>query len=826
MVKICSYEYPKENEIDYQNFYVNYPYNLHDFQKWSIQAIVTGNHLLVCCPTGSGKTFSGEFALSYFHNKGKKTIYTTPIKALSNEKFYNFTEKYPHISIGLITGDIKTNPDADILIMTTEILLNKLYQIRSNSVSNSSVSFDMDIINDLGCVVFDEIHMINDENRGSVWEQSIMMMPEHVQMVGLSATLYQPENFASWMENKDNMLLQNDNHKEVYLTRKLKRAVPLTHYSFITTNSGIFKTIKDKQVQDEIKTYVNQTHILQNHNGQFNEVEYNKMKKMLTLFEKHKIFIKRQHVLNKLCEHLVNKEMLPALCYVFSRKQLEKCAHEITTNLLEFDSKIPYTVDHECEQIIRKLPNYQEYLNLPEYINVVELLRKGIGIHHAGMMPILREMTEIMFAKGFVKLLFCTETMSVGINLPVKTTIFTDVNKFNGTNLRILHGHEYTQAAGRAGRLGLDSVGHVIHLNNLFRNVNIISYKNMMKGDPQKLVSKFKISYNLLLNLVDIKNHDFTQFVNKSMIKENVNESINTVLLEKQEIENKITQKQQSSCYLKTPVNLIKKYIELSKNRLRSVNKKRKQIEREMSSLKAEYMSIEMDAREYNIIYELKDQVLDIDNEINSISNYLNNGVNSVIKLLQNEGFIEVENDVFKLTTKGQIANHLNEVHCLVFAELIENNVITKLNSTELIMVFSCFTNVNVPEDKRTINNDYKNLDLVCLKSNLDKYMDIESYSNFKTGMDYKMHYDLMSYMVDWIEAESEEDCKMILQRVEQEKDIFLGDFIKALLKINNIVFEMETIAQIIGNIPFLHELNKIRSLTLKYVVTNQSLYV
>ena len=828
MVKICSYEYPKENEINYQNFYVNYPYNLHDFQKWSIQAIVTGNHLLVCCPTGSGKTFSGEFALFYFHNKGKKTIYTTPIKALSNEKFHNFTEKYPHISIGLITGDIKTNPDADILIMTTEILLNKLYQIRSNSVSNSSVSFDMDIINDLGCVVFDEIHMINDENRGSVWEQCIMMMPEHVQMVGLSATLYQPENFASWMENKDN-LLQNDNHKEVYLTRKLKRAVPLTHYSFITTNSGIFKTIKDKQVQDEIKSYVNQTRILQNHNGQFNEVEYNKMKKMLTLFEKHKIFIKRQHVINKLCEHLVNKEMLPALCYVFSRKQLEKCAHEITTNLLEFDSKIPYTVDHECEQIIRKLPNYQEYLNLPEYINVVELLRKGIGIHHAGMMPILREMTEIMFAKGFVKLLFCTETMSVGINLPVKTTIFTDLNKFNGTNLRILHGHEYTQAAGRAGRLGLDSVGHVIHLNNLFRNVNIISYKNMMKGDPQKLVSKFKISYNLLLNLVNIKNNDFTQFVNKSMIKENVNESINTILLEKQELENKIIQKQQSSCYLKTPVNLIEKYIEMSKNRLSSVNKKRKQIEREMSSLKAEYISIENDAREYNIIYELKDKILDLDNEINCISNYLNNGVNSVIKLLQNERFIEVENDVFKLTTKGQIANHLNEVHCLVFAELIETNVLTNLNATELIIVFSCFTNVNVPEDKRSINNDYKNLGLILnnsIKSNLDKYMDIESYSNFKTGMDYNMHYDLMPYMVDWIEAVSEEDCKIILQHAEQEKDIFLGDFIKALLKINNIVFEMETIAQITGNIPFLHELNKIHSLILKYIVTNQSLYV
>ena len=156
--------------------------------------------------------------------------------------------------------------------------------------------------------------------------------------------------------------------------------------------------------------------------------------------------------------------MLPALCYVFSRKQLELCAQEMTANLLEFDSKVPYTIDRECEQIIRKLSNYEEYLHLPEYINTVKLLRKGVGIHHAGLMPILREMTELLFARGFIKILFCTETMSVGINLPIKTAIFTDVNKFNGDIVRTLYSHEYTQAAGRAGRLGLDTVGHVIQL--------------------------------------------------------------------------------------------------------------------------------------------------------------------------------------------------------------------------------------------------------------------------------------------------------------------------------------------------------------------------
>ena len=831
MVKICSYDYPKENENEYHSFYENFSYNLHDFQKWSIEAIVTGNHLLVCCPTGSGKTFSGEFALSFFHSKGKKTIYTTPIKALSNEKYHNFNEKYPHINIGLITGDIKTNPDADILIMTTEILLNKLYQIRSNCVSNSSVSFDMDILNELGCVVFDEIHMINDENRGTVWEQCIMMMPDHVQMVGLSATLYEPQIFANWMENKGNLIeskINNENKKEVYLTRKLKRAVPLTHYSFITTNSSIFKVIKDKQLQDEIKEYTNKTHVMQNYTGNFNDIEYNKMKKMLSLFEKHKIFIKRQHVLNRLCEHLVKNEMLPALCYVFSRKQLEKCAHEINTNILDADSKIPFIVDQECEKIIRKLPNYQEYLNLPEYINVVVLLRKGIGIHHAGMMPILREMTEMMFAKGFVKILFCTETMSVGINLPVKTTIFTDVNKFNGTQLRVLHSHEYTQAAGRAGRLGLDKVGHVIHLNNLFRNVSHIEYKKMMKGDPQKLVSKFKISYNLLLNLIDIGNNDFTHFVNKSMIKDNVNETFKSVLLEKQEISEKIANKKESVRYLKTPLKDIENYIELSKSRLRSVNKKRKQIEREMSSLKVQNMSIEIDASEYNIIYELIDKEKRLEDEIKRISNYISDGVNSVVKLLQIEKYFEIQNDCNILTSKGKIATQLNEVHCLVFADLIEDNIITKMNANEIILLFCCFTNINVPEDKRDIKHNVSDVSNVLniVKSKFEKYLDIECYNTFETGMDYNMHYDLMPYITQWIEAETEQECKIILQRAEEEKEIFLGDFVKALLKINNIVFEMETIAQMIENIPFLHELNKIRSLTLKYVVTNQSLYV
>ena len=601
MVKVCSYNYPKEREEGFKEFYSSYPYDLHDFQKWAIEAIVTKNHVLVCCPTGSGKTLPGEFAINFFHSKGKKVIYTSPIKALSNEKFYNFTQKYPHIKVGLITGDIKTNPDADVLIMTTEILLNKLYQIKSTTTAtNSSVSFEMDIENELGCVIFDEIHMINDENRGHVWEQTIMMLPRHIQMIGLSATLDDPEKFAYWLETRGELV--KEDKKEVFLTRKQIRAVPLIHYSFITVHNGVNKAIRDKATQEEIRNATNKPFVIQDEKGVFNDAQYQTTAKMLKLFNKHEIRVKRQHVLNKVAEYLVQQEMLPALCYVFSRKQLEKCAEEMTTNLLEFDSKVPYTVDRECEQIIRKLPNYEEYLHLPEYVNTVKLLRKGVGIHHAGLMPILREMTELLFARGFIKILFCTETMSVGINLPVKTTIFTDINKFNGEINRTLYSHEYTQAAGRAGRLGLDKVGHVIHLNNLFRDIDSITYKMMMNGKPQKLTSKFKISYNLLLNLLDIGDTNIVSFASRSMTTGDIDAQLKTVYYKITQLQTEMDNARNFAMNLKTPTHIIDEYLSLQNNSDMFSNKRKKEVERVAISLEEEYKFLKHDIISYRNI--------------------------------------------------------------------------------------------------------------------------------------------------------------------------------------------------------------------------------
>ena len=398
MVILCNDKY---NDSNYSKYFELFPYELSDFQKYAIQGIVEGNHVLITAHTGSGKTLPAEFAIRHFVSMGKKVIYTSPIKALSNQKFYEFTIKYPEISFGLMTGDIKTNPDADVLIMTTEILMNYLYSIGTSS--ESTLQFQIDIQNSLGCVIFDEVHYINDKDRGHVWEQTILMLPQHIQMVLLSATIDNPFGFAEWIENRccleEKTNETNETKKSVYLASTEHRVVPLTHYGFFTTTETPFKEIKDKEIQKQIRETSNKLILLRDPVGKFNDNGYYEINKTRDLFMKHRFFMKRKFVLNTLVGFLKEKEMLPAIIFVFSRKNVELCANEITTNLLEDDSKIPYIIRRECQQIIRKFPNFNEYLELPEYNELVRLLEKGIGIHHSGMIPVLREIVELMISK-------------------------------------------------------------------------------------------------------------------------------------------------------------------------------------------------------------------------------------------------------------------------------------------------------------------------------------------------------------------------------------------------------------------------------------------
>lgn len=836
MVKICSNTYQDKTNKHAIHF-EKYSFPLSSFQKYAIESIVEGHHILVTAHTGSGKTLPAEFAIEHFVNQGKKVIYTSPIKALSNQKFYEFTKKFPDISFGVITGDIKCNPEAQVLIMTTEILLNKLYQLQTTSIStsstsSSSTSFDMDIQNELACVIFDEVHYINDKDRGHVWEQSIMMLPLHIQMVMLSATLDKPENFALWCETRPQVLLLESEKKIVYLTTTYERVVPLTHYSFITVGNAIFKAIKDKVLEKEIRDMINQPYAIQNSKGVFDELYYFRMQKMLKLFEDKRVFVKRTHVVNQVCKYMVDNNMLPALCFVLSRKQLEICAKEVTVVLLEDDSKVPYIIKRECEEIIRKLPNFKEYLELPEYLEMVSLLEKGIAIHHAGIMPVLREMVELLYSRGYVKLLFATETFAVGINMPTKTVIFTDVNKFDGTGMRMLHSHEYTQMAGRAGRRGLDTVGNVIHLNNLFKNVDCNGYKCLMNGKPQKLVSKFKISYNLLLNLIDIGRDDFVEYAKRSMIQENITTQLGSIYGEMNRVEGEAHRVDETVSRMRTPKHVVDEYISLLENRNMASNKKRKEIERNIQMMKDGNKFLLTDVKTVENYNEKHKEYGRLETEYKNTENYLKTQVDYLKSFLMEEGFVlrDLKDLKLTLTLKGMIASQLREIHCLSFADLIERKVFENLSSVQLIGIFSCFSNISVPEDFKQLLPGCQDASVkkavTELKESYDKYSMVEEKSGIHTGIDYNMHYDIIDYVMQWCNCSSVEECKFLLQTMEKEKDIFLGEFVKALLKINNVSSEMEKVAEKLGDVALLSCLRSIPDLTLKYVATNQSLYV
>jgi len=835
MVVICDKPYPSNSK--YESHFELYPYSLSDFQKYAIESIVEGNHVLVTAHTGSGKTLPAEFAIQHFVNTGKKVIYTSPIKALSNQKYYEFTQKYPDISFGLFTGDIKTNPNADVLIMTTEILMNYLFTSLNNDnqpqTENSTLlQFQIDIQNELACVVFDEVHYINDADRGQVWEKTILMLPRHVQMVMLSATIDNPSGFADWCERGE----AENGGKSVYLASTNHRVVPLTHYGFVTTTEAIYKSIRDKVVQQEIRDTTNKLILLQDQHGKFHEPGYKKIVKLNKYFNDNRVYMKRKHVLNQLGTFLYEREMLPAIAFVFSRKNVEACANDMTVPLLEFDSKVSYTVRKECEQIIRKLPNFEEYLHLPEYQNLVSLLEKGVGIHHSGMIPVLREIVELMISKKYIKLLFATESFAIGLDCPIKTAIFTSVTKFDGHTERHLMAHEYTQMAGRAGRRGIDTIGNIVHCNNLFTHPSMGEYQSIMGGIPQKLVSKYYISYSLILNLLkNGQTKDFHLFSQKSMIHREICNSVKGQLYETSELKAEIDKKENFVKNARTSYEICNEYIDTMHICSTTTNKKRKQAEKQLQQLKDANRYIIDDVKRVQEWNDMKSRYeTDID-YLNHTEQFIQTQTLTVCDALEKYGYISMNCDTFNyaLTPLGIIASNVAETHPLVISEIMcKWNYFEDFSKKQIVGLVSCFTDVKVNSDMRAsvplTNDSFLKFRINEVEKLYELFAQHECNNQMNTGIQYDsaLQYDIIDMTMEWCDCMSIEECKLFIQTKLAEKEISVGDFTKAMLKVVTIVKEWMNVFELIGNIEALHRFTGIETIILKYITTSQSLYV
>mmetsp|Transcript_4329 Transcript_4329/g.11207 ORF Transcript_4329/g.11207 Transcript_4329/m.11207 type:complete len:1117 (+) Transcript_4329:165-3515(+) len=470
-------ELPKPKKMDKPA--KEYSFTLDPFQAQAVGYIENEESVLVAAHTSAGKTAVAEYAIAKSLNNGQRVVYTSPIKALSNQKFRDLQEEFG--DVGLMTGDITINPTATCLVMTTEILRSMLYR-------------GSELVREVAWVIYDEVHYMRDSERGVVWEESIILLPHRVRFVFLSATIPNASQFADW--------ICEIHHQPCHVVYTNYRPTPLQHYIFPQSGDGL--------------------HLVVDERGKFREANFQKAMASLQSSsvdvasadallssgnaKKRKRGSGRKKGgdqmtgLHRIIKLIMARNLNPVIIFSFSKKDCERFALAL--------NREDYTDDVEKDLISQVYTNAIDSLGeddqkLPQVLALLPLLKRGIGVHHGGLLPILKELVEILFAEGLIKALFATETFSIGINMPAKTVVFTNTRKFDGQDFRWVTSGEYIQMSGRAGRRGKDDRGLVIQM--LDEKMEPAICKGILYGDPDPLNSSYRISYNMLLNLMRVE---------------------------------------------------------------------------------------------------------------------------------------------------------------------------------------------------------------------------------------------------------------------------------------------------------------------------------
>ncbi|CCH68315.1 Superfamily II RNA helicase [Richelia intracellularis HH01] len=431
-----------------------FPFELDEFQLKAIASLNSGRSVVVCAPTGSGKTLVGEYAIYRALIRGKRVFYTTPLKALSNQKLRDFREKFGLKSVGLLTGDVSINRDAPILVMTTEIFRNMLYGTPIGRVGTSLV--------DVEAVVLDECHYMNDRHRGTVWEESIIYCPRTIQLVALSATVTNSRELTNW-------LIQVHGYTD--LIHSSFRPVPLEFY--FGNTKGVFL-------------------LLNNSLSKINPRLIQKRKKKQNGEKKIRSGRPEAPSSTYILNQLKNRDMLPAIYFIFSRRGCDKAVKEVS-NLSLVNEEETSQLRYQIDEFLKRNPDAGRS-------GQIMPLYRGIAAHHAGILPAWKGLVEELFQQGLIKVVFATETLAAGINMPARTTVISTLSKRTDAGHQLLNASDFLQMAGRAGRRGMDEKGYVVTLQTPFEGSKEAAYLATSKPDP--LVSQFTPSYGMVLNLL------------------------------------------------------------------------------------------------------------------------------------------------------------------------------------------------------------------------------------------------------------------------------------------------------------------------------------
>ena len=789
---------------------ITYGFPLDPFQQHAMKAICLEENVLVTAKTGSGKTLVGEVQIAYSLRKGMRVFYTTPIKSLSNQKFNDLKKQFG--SVGIMTGDIKFCPDANVVIMTTEILRNLLFK-------QNSATRDLGPTAELSCdgldaVIFDECHYINDRDRGHIWEEVMILLPPEVKLILLSATLDHPEYFAEWLGNLK--------QRPMNLISTEYRIVPLTHMLYYGSEFHVLMDAKNhysRRVYDDwLRWRVNQDY----KHLKFQE----KVRDAIKIGKDGPVLDKFQptsfvYQMNQLILTLQEKELLPALFFVLSRKDCEKYAKKVEGSLIS--SSDTASVRHVWSFHLSR--NRSSLEKLPQYHELFDLVQRGIAFHHSGLVPILKEIVEMLFGKGLIKVLFATETFAVGINMPTKTAVFVGLKKYDDhvKSMRTLTTAEYLQMAGRAGRRGLDTMGTVIYFPDR-DPIQISDMDSMMSGAKAPVDSRMEFDYDFILKTLQSGNKSWLDLLDSSYWNCQRNVYISEMEVEQAAILSKLSNlglKEDDMVELSEKISLEEQIKSLT-------NAKRRKAEALLQS----WHDAHNDPRWKQIILNQKEATI-LYGSMEGITQKIKRAKNTTgdidtrIQILQSQGFLKPLENIRShssetLTVKGVLATELNESKSILISQFYLSPLGQRLSPQEVLTVLCGCISEGTKEDQPQlstldISEDVKE----SLYSLHDFWHNLHLEEN-KHGKDYTP-WDLTTFWIEplqqWMDGEP-------VASICSAFGIYEGNLIRSVLKLNNMLEEWRCMAKFCEHADMLAKFIDAEKLLIREVVIQDSLYL
>jgi superfamily II RNA helicase len=790
-----------------------YSWSLDPFQQHAIAAIHREDNVLVTAKTGSGKTLVGEYQIAYSLAKGKRVFYTTPIKSLSNQKFNDLKKMFP--SVGILTGDIKFKPDAAVVIMTTEILRNMLYKRKASTAAlgiSSNVSLD-----DLDAVVFDEVHYINNPERGKVWEETLILLPPEIKLILLSATLAAPEAFASWIGDLK--------QKPCVLISTLYRVVPLTHYVIQGDELQCIMDAKDKYNDGLYRGWLRWREGIQGDADKFKQKVKDVRAGGHEGAVEGKVAVESfLHTMNKTINLLSEKSLLPALFFVFSRKQCEQYAKKIESTLI--DSSDAAAVRHIVDFHLHR---YESIKKTHQYHTLVELLYRGIAYHHSGLMPLLKEMVEILFGRGLIKVMFCTETFAVGINMPTKTAVFLDYHKYDDLKQgqRCLYTDEYLQMAGRAGRRGIDKVGTVVYLPQR-KPAHAEEVANMMKGSTRAIQSRMDFHYDFLLKtmqsgelrwlsiLKDSYWYKQRMFVRDAILKELAAAEADMV----------------KTSGLITPADFeaLKERAAIEDRLKNSVNAAKKAATKALKAWEEEHSGPRWEAgwklfpqllRLEAVIEQKKADIAGCEEVVSTVEPRL--------RFLTEAGFLKdvtnletISKD--NLTLRGILATEVNESHSLLTAEIYAQGLMKDMSAKVILTVLSAFIDEKADDTTAPALKDLRiPKEAIEMLRKIDNVASEFAGLEQRAGISYDGHWNLGTKWIEPVWRWLQDDAASMICIFY---GLYEGNLMRTLLRMANIADEWIALATYCEDTEMVQRMTEAKSLLVRDIVVTDSLYL